>query len=105
MLRLGLQTVVLLTNFGGLAMHHRFDSLCSNAQLRLHERKLYDKPSAHALHSCAAIYASGLGRYLSPQVVELAELAYVAEWLADRDDPTTHAVIAADAVRLILQQS
>ena len=36
--------------------------------------------------------------------VELAELAYVAEWLADRDDPAAHATIAAAAVRLILQE-
>jgi len=85
-------------------MHHRFDPLCSNANLRMYERKLYNRPSAHALHDCAVIHASGLGRYLSPQMVELAELAYVAEWLADRDDPAAHATIAAEAVRLILQE-
>lgn len=84
-------------------MHHRFDPLCSNAQLRQYERKLYDRPTANALYDCAVIHASGLGRYFSPQIVELAELAYVAEWLAARDDPAAHALIAANAVRLILQ--
>jgi len=84
-------------------MLHRFDPLCSNAQLRQCERKLYDRPTAGILRDCAVIHASGLGRYVSPQIVELAELAYVAEWLAARDDPAAHALIAADAIRLILQ--
>lgn len=44
-------------------MRHRFDPLCSNAQLRQYERKLYDRPTASALYDCAVIHASGLGRY------------------------------------------
>jgi hypothetical protein len=47
--------------------------------------------------------AAGLGRYVSPQIIELVELAYIAEWLADRDDPAAHASIAAEAARLIIQ--
>lgn len=83
-------------------MHHRFDPLCDQTSLRRAERKLYDNPTPETLRICAAIHACGLGRYVSPQIVELAELAYIAEWLADRDDPAAHATIATGAIRLIL---
>ena len=85
-------------------MRHRFDSLMPAAELRRIARKLHDDPTPETLRWAACAYAAGLGRYVSPQIVELAELAYVAEWLADRDDPAAHAPIAAAAVRLILQE-
>ena len=84
-------------------MLHRFDPLMPAAELRRIARKLHDDPTPETLRWAACAYAAGLGRYLSPQIVELAELAYVAEWLADRDNPAAHAEIAAAAVRLILQ--
>jgi len=84
-------------------MHHRFDSLMPLSEIRRAERTLHNDPTPENLCNAAMCRAAGLGRYVSPQIIELVELAYIAEWLADRDDPAAHASIAAEAARLIIQ--
>lgn len=85
-------------------MRHRFEPIMPAEELRRIARKLSNDPTPEKLRLAAFAYSAGIGRYVSPQIVELIELAYVAEWLADRDDPAALATIAADAVRLILQE-
>jgi len=65
-------------------------------------KRLYDNPTAETLSTAAIAHAAGLGRYLSPEICELCMLAFIAQWLADRDDPAAHVQIAVDATRLII---
>ena len=72
--------------------------------LKRAERKLYDEPTAEHLHAAAQLSTGTASKYLSDDIVQKLELAYVAEWLARiarRDNPAEHAQMAADAVDLI----
>ena len=72
--------------------------------LKRAERKLYDEPTAEHLHAAAQLSTGTASKYLSDDIVQKLELAYVAEWLARiarRDNPAAHAQIAADAVDLV----
>ena len=69
--------------------------------LKRAERKLYDEPTAEHLHAAAQLSTGTASKYLSDGIVQRMELAYIAEWLARRDNPAEHAQMAADAVDLI----
>ena len=69
--------------------------------LKRAERKLYDEPTAERLHAAAQLSTGTASKYLSDGIVQRMELAYIAEWLARRDNPAEHAQMAADAVDLI----
>ena len=53
------------------------------------------------LHAAAQLSTGTASKYLSDGIVQRMELAYIAEWLARRDNPAEHAQMAADAVDLI----
>ena len=69
--------------------------------LKRAERKLYDEPTAERLHAAAQLSTGTASKYLSDGIVQRMELAYIAEWIARRDNPAEHAQMAADAVDLI----
>jgi len=69
--------------------------------LKRAERKLYDEPTAEHLHAAAQLSTGTASKYLSDDIVQKLELAYIAEWIARRDNPAEHAQMAADAVDLI----
>ncbi|NBW22261.1 MAG: hypothetical protein EBR82_81350 [Caulobacteraceae bacterium] len=72
--------------------------------LKRAERKLYDTPTAEHLHAAAQLSTGTASKYLSDDIVQRLELAYIAEWLARlarHDNPAAHAQTAADAVGLV----
>jgi len=72
--------------------------------LKRAERKLYDTHTAEHLHAAAQLSTGTASKYLSDDIVQRLELAYIAEWLARtarHDNPAAYAQTAADAVDLV----